>query len=215
MAPQPIPEEALLTGPLEATNEPYAVAKIAGIVLARSLRRQYGMNCIAVMPTNLYGPEDNFDLETSHVLPALLRRFVEAKERGLPSVTLWGTGAARREFLHVDDLAEACCFLMESYDGEELVNIGRGRTSPFGSLRSSCDASWDMKARSNGIHRVLTERPENSSTCPAFTPSGGVTVLPSGRGFVPHWHGTSRPGTSCSPVNGDVGTEEPKPSECL
>ena len=84
------------------------------------------MNCIAVMPTNLYGPEDNFDLETSHVLPALLRRFVEAKERGLPSVTLWGTGAARREFLHVDDLAEACCFLMESYDGEELVNIGTG-----------------------------------------------------------------------------------------
>lgn len=126
MASQPIPEEALLTGPLEETNEPYAIAKIAGIVLARSLRRQHGMNCIAVMPTNLYGPEDNFDLETSHVLPALLRRFVEAKERGVLSVTLWGTGTARREFLHVDDLAEACCFLMESYDGEELVNIGTG-----------------------------------------------------------------------------------------
>lgn len=126
MAPQPIPEDALLTGALEATNEPYAVAKIAGIVLARSLRRQYGMNCIAVMPTNLYGPEDNFDLETSHVLPALLRRFVDAREREAASVTLWGTGTARREFLHVDDLAEACCFLMESYDGEELVNIGTG-----------------------------------------------------------------------------------------
>lgn len=125
-APQPISEAALLTGPLEPTNEPYAIAKIAGLKMCQAYRRQYGFRAICLMPTNLYGPGDNFDLETSHVLPALIRKFHEARERGAPSVTLWGTGAPRREFLHVDDLADAAVFLMEHYDGEEIVNVGCG-----------------------------------------------------------------------------------------
>lgn len=125
-APQPISEAALLTGPLEPTNEPYAIAKIAGLKMCQAYRRQYGFHAICLMPTNLYGPGDNFDLETSHVLPALIRRFHEARERGAPSVTLWGTGAPRREFLHVDDLADAAVFLMDHYDGEEIVNVGCG-----------------------------------------------------------------------------------------
>jgi GDP-L-fucose synthase len=125
-APQPISEAALLTGPLEPTNEPYAIAKIAGLKMCQAYRRQYGFRAICLMPTNLYGPGDNFDLETSHVLPALIRKFHEARERGAPSVTLWGTGAPRREFLHVDDLADAAVFLMEHYDGEEAVNVGCG-----------------------------------------------------------------------------------------
>ncbi len=125
-APQPIPESALLTGPLEPTNEPYAVAKIAGLKLCESYRRQYGFSSVCLMPTNLYGPGDNFDLETSHVLPALIRRLDDARRRRAPSVTLWGTGAARREFLHVDDLAGAALFLMESYEGEEIINVGCG-----------------------------------------------------------------------------------------
>jgi GDP-L-fucose synthase len=124
--PQPIKEEYLLTGPLEATNEAYAVAKIAGIKMCQAYRKQYGCNFIAVMPTNLYGPNDNYDLETSHVLPALIRKFHEAKVNNEPFVTLWGTGKPRREFLHVDDLADACLFLMNHYDGAEIVNIGTG-----------------------------------------------------------------------------------------
>ena len=124
--PQPMKEEYLLSGYLESTNEPYAVAKIAGIKMCQSYNRQYGTRYISVMPTNLYGPEDNFDLETSHVLPALIRKFHEAKERGLTEVVIWGTGTPRREFLHVDDLAGACVFLMEHYDGSEIVNIGVG-----------------------------------------------------------------------------------------
>ena len=124
--PQPMKEEYLLSGYLESTNEPYAVAKIAGIKMCQSYNRQYGSRYISVMPTNLYGPEDNFDLETSHVLPALIRKFYEAKERGLTEVVIWGTGTPRREFLHVDDLAGACVFLMEHYDGSEIVNIGVG-----------------------------------------------------------------------------------------
>ena len=124
--PQPMKEEYLLSGYLESTNEPYAVAKIAGIKICQSYNRQYGTRYISVMPTNLYGPEDNFDLETSHVLPALIRKFHEAKERGLTEVVIWGTGTPRREFLHVDDLAGACVFLMEHYDGSEIVNIGVG-----------------------------------------------------------------------------------------
>ena len=124
--PQPMKEEYLLSGYLESTNEPYAVAKIAGIKMCQSYNRQYGSRYISVMPTNLYGPEDNFDLETSHVLPALIRKFHEAKERGLTEVVIWGTGTPRREFLHVDDLADACVFLMEHYDGSEIVNIGVG-----------------------------------------------------------------------------------------
>nr|WP_260611175.1 GDP-L-fucose synthase [Streptomyces sp. WAC04770] len=126
LAPQPIREESLLTGELEPTNEAYALAKIAGIVQTQSYRRQYGTSYISAMPTNLYGPGDNFDLETSHVLPALIRRFHEAQRDGLPEVTLWGSGSPRREFLHVDDLAAACVRLLEAYDGDEPVNIGCG-----------------------------------------------------------------------------------------
>lgn len=125
-APQPIPEEALLTGPLEETNEGYAVAKIAALELTKMYRRQYGMSAIALMPTNLYGPGDNFDLNTSHVLPALLRKIHEAKERGADSVEIWGTGNPRREFLHVDDLADAIVYALKSYDGDDHLNIGVG-----------------------------------------------------------------------------------------
>jgi GDP-L-fucose synthase len=130
LAPQPIKEEYLLTGPLEPTNEAYAIAKIAGLKLAAAYREQYGFPAVSLMPTNLYGPGDNFDLETSHVLPALIRRFHEAKIWKSPSVTLWGTGTPRREFLHVDDLAAAACFVMENYAGGEplgsLLNVGIG-----------------------------------------------------------------------------------------
>jgi len=126
MAPQPLKEEYLLTGPLETTNEWYAVAKIAGIKLCQACQRQYGAKFISAMPTNLYGPEDNFDLESSHVMPALIRKFHEAKIRQAPTVTVWGTGKPLREFLHVDDCAAACLFLMQHYDGEEIVNIGVG-----------------------------------------------------------------------------------------
>jgi GDP-L-fucose synthase len=126
LAPQPIKEEYLLTGPLETTNEAYAIAKIAGLKLAAAYRAQYGFRTISIMPTNLYGPGDNFDLESSHVLPAMIRRFHEAKTLGAPEVTLWGTGTPRREFLHVDDLANAACFLMENYDEPEPLNVGVG-----------------------------------------------------------------------------------------
>lgn len=133
-APQPIKEEYLLTGPLEETNRAYALAKIAGIELCQAYRKQYGDNFIAVMPTNLYGPGDNFDLTTSHVLPALIRKFHEAKAAGSPSVSVWGSGTPRREFLHVDDLASACVFLMESYDENDIVNIGTGEDLPIKEL---------------------------------------------------------------------------------
>jgi GDP-L-fucose synthase len=126
LAAQPIREEALLTGALEPTNEPYALAKIAGIKLCQAYARQYGRNFISAMPTNLYGPGDNFDLNNSHVLPALLRKVHEAKVRGDASVPVWGTGTPRREFLHVDDLAGACRFLLEGYDSPEIVNVGCG-----------------------------------------------------------------------------------------
>jgi GDP-L-fucose synthase len=126
LAPQPIKEDSLLTGPLEPTNEWYAIAKIAGVKMCQAYRRQYGFNAIALMPTNLYGPGDNFDLQNSHVLPALIRRFHEAKLRGDPSLTVWGTGTPRREFLHVDDLADAVIYLLKTYDEEPIVNIGWG-----------------------------------------------------------------------------------------
>lgn len=126
MAPQPLKEEYLLTGPLEYSNEPYAIAKIAGIKLCDAYRVQYGCNFVSVMPTNLYGPNDNYDLNTSHVLPALLRKVHEAKENGDAKVMVWGTGKPRREFLHVDDLADACYFLMQNYDEPGLINIGVG-----------------------------------------------------------------------------------------
>ncbi len=123
---QPMSEQALLTAPLEPTNEPYAIAKIAGIKLCQSYRRQYGCNFISAMPTNLYGPRDNFDLQSSHVLPALIRKFHEAKLGGKPRVEIWGSGRPRREFLHVDDLASCCCFLMAGYEDELHVNVGTG-----------------------------------------------------------------------------------------
>ena len=126
LAPQPLKEEYLLTGPLESTNEPYAIAKIAGIKLCDAYREQYGCNYISVMPTNLYGPNDNYDLNTSHVLPALLRKIHEAKENHQTEVVVWGTGKPRREFLHVDDLADACYFLMNNYSEPGLINIGVG-----------------------------------------------------------------------------------------
>ena len=125
-APQPMKEECLLTGPLEPTNEWYAIAKIAGIKLCQAYRRQYGDRFISVMPTNLYGPGDNFDLESSHVIPALIRKFHEAKESRSDDVVVWGSGTPRREFLHVDDLADACIFLMNRYDGEAPINVGTG-----------------------------------------------------------------------------------------
>jgi GDP-L-fucose synthase len=126
LAPQPIKEEYLLTGSLEPTNEWYAIAKIAGLKMCQAYRREFGFNAISLMPTNLYGPGDNFDLQNSHVLPALIRRFHEAKMHGDESVTVWGTGTPRREFLHVDDLADAILYLLQSYDAEPIVNIGWG-----------------------------------------------------------------------------------------
>ena len=133
-APQPMPEDCLLTGPLEPTNEWYAIAKIAGLKMCQAYRRQYGFAAISAMPTNLYGPGDNFSLQNSHVLPALLRKFHEAKEAGAAEVEVWGTGTPRREFLHVDDLADACLFLMQNYQDESWVNVGWGRDETIAEL---------------------------------------------------------------------------------
>ena len=135
-APQPMKEEYLLTGELEPTNEFYAIAKIAGIKLCQAYRKQYGIDFISAMPTNVYGPGDNFDLKTSHVLPALIRKTYEAKERGEPSVTVWGSGAPRREFIYVDDLADACLFLMDNYSGDEPINVGVGQDLSIAELAS-------------------------------------------------------------------------------
>lgn len=164
LAPQPIPETALLTGPLEPTNEAYALAKIAGIVQTQSYRRQYGASYISAMPTNLYGPGDNFDLETSHVLPALIRRFHEAGRSDAPAVTLWGSGSPRREFLHVDDLAAACVLLLERYDGDSPVNIGSGQDLTIRELASTIaevtmyqgQIEWDT-AKPDGAPRKLLD----------------------------------------------------------
>ena len=134
LAPQPLKEEYLLTGLLESTNEPYAIAKIAGIKLCDAYRAQYGCNFISVMPTNLYGPNDNYDLDTSHVLPALIRKFHEAKVNNAATVTIWGTGNPRREFLYADDLAAACYYLMQRYDEPGFVNIGTGEDIPIKDL---------------------------------------------------------------------------------
>ena len=127
MAPQPIPEDALLTGPLEVTSEAYAIAKIAGLEMCKFYKRQYGDDFISCMPTNLYGPHDNYDLQGSHVMPAMIRKFHEAKVNKAPTVELWGTGTPLREFLYVDDMADACVFLLENYSGEQHVNIGTGK----------------------------------------------------------------------------------------
>jgi GDP-L-fucose synthase len=140
-APQPIPESALLSGPLEATNEAYAIAKIAGIKLCQAYAREHGANFISVMPTNLYGPNDNFDLETSHVLAALLRKAHEAKARKDRKLVAWGSGEPRREFLHVDDLASACLLLLEKYDSSEIINVGCGEDI---SIRELAELIWDV-----------------------------------------------------------------------
>ena len=163
-APQPIPESALLGGPLEPTNEAYAIAKIAGIKLCQAYAREYGANFISAMPTNLYGPNDNFDLETSHVLAALLRKAHEAKESGAPEIVVWGSGEPRREFLHVDDLAEACLFLLQNYDSPEIINIGTGYDLTVSELAELiCDVvgftgelAWD-RTKPDGTPRKLLD----------------------------------------------------------
>ena len=164
LAPQPIPETALLTGPLEPTNEAYAIAKIAGVKLCQAFSREYGANFISAMPTNLYGPNDNFDLETSHVLAALLRKAHEAKKTGARELVVWGTGTPRREFLHVDDCASACLFLLEKYDSPEIINVGCGEDVSIRELAELiCDVvgfdgelSWD-KAKPDGTPRKLLD----------------------------------------------------------
>ncbi|ARQ71111.1 GDP-L-fucose synthase family protein [Streptomyces marincola] len=163
-APQPISEEALLTGPLEPTNEAYALAKIAGVAQVRAYRRQFGRRWIAAMPTNLYGPGDNFDPETSHVLPALIRRFHDAKEAGSPEVTLWGTGTPRREFLHSADLAAACVLLLGAYDDDMPVNVGCGEDLTIAALAEAVAGAvgftgriaWDT-AKPDGTPRKLLD----------------------------------------------------------
>jgi len=164
LAPQPISETALLTGPLEPTNEAYAIAKIAGIKLCQAYARAYGANFISVMPTNLYGPNDNFDLETSHVLAALLRKAHEAKTQNQKELAVWGTGEPRREFLHVDDLAAACLLLLEKYDSPEIINIGCGEDVTIRELAELiCDVvgfrgelAWD-KTKPDGTPRKLLD----------------------------------------------------------
>ena len=164
LAPQPIREESLLTGPLESTNQWYAIAKIAGIMLGQAYREQYGMNVVSAMPTNLYGPGDNFDPETSHVLPALIRKFHEAGKSGASHVVLWGSGSPFREFLHVDDLAEACLFLMRRYDDGDVLNIGSGRDISIRGLASlvaetigySGEVVWD-ESKPDGTPRKLLD----------------------------------------------------------
>jgi GDP-L-fucose synthase len=164
LAPQPISESALLTGPLEPTNEAYAIAKIAGVLQVQALRRQHGLSYISAMPTNLYGPGDNFSRTGSHVLPALIRRFHEARESGAASVTLWGTGTPRREFLHVDDLARACLQLLERYDGDEPVNVGTGTDLAIAELATlvagvvgfTGSIGWDP-AKPDGTPRKLLD----------------------------------------------------------
>src|SRR5882724_6153667 len=163
-APQPIPETALLSGPLEPTNEAYAIAKIAGVKLCQAFSREYGANFISAMPTNLYGPNDNFDLETSHVLAALLRKAYEAKKSSARELVVWGTGTPRREFLHVDDCASACLFLLEKYDSPEIINVGCGEDISIHELAELiCEVvgfdgelSWD-KTKPDGTPRKLLD----------------------------------------------------------
>src|SRR5215216_1281635 len=164
LAPQPIPESTLLTGPLEPTNEAYAIAKIAGIKLCQAYAREYGANFISVMPTNLYGPNDNFDLETSHVLAALLRKAHEAKLRNDTKLVVWGTGEPRREFLHVDDFASACLLLLEKYDSPEIINVGCGEDISIRELAELIcemvgfdgDLTWDT-TKPDGTPRKLLD----------------------------------------------------------
>jgi GDP-L-fucose synthase len=163
-APQPMHEEHLLTGPLEPTNEWYAIAKIAGIKMCQAYRKQYGFDAISLMPTNLYGPGDNFDLHSSHVLPALIRKFHEAKVNGLPKVEIWGSGTPKREFLHVDDLAAACLFLMEHYSDGEIINVGSGEEISIADLAALVSQTVGFQgairynaAMPDGTHRKLLD----------------------------------------------------------
>jgi len=164
LAPQPLKEEHLLSGPLEPTNQWYAVAKIAGIKLCQAYRRQYGCDFICAMPTNMYGPNDNYDLQTSHVLPALIRKFHEAKMASTPTITCWGTGAPFREFLYADDLAQACLFLMENYSDEEIINVGYGSDVTVRELAETIktivgfkgEIVWD-KSKPDGTPRKLMD----------------------------------------------------------
>ena len=158
LAPQPIHEDSLLTGPLEPTNEWYAIAKIAGLKMCQGYRRQYGFNAISAMPTNLYGPGDNFSLQNSHVLPALLRKVHDAKLRGVETVEVWGTGKPRREFLHVNDLADACVYLLRNYDGEEWINIGWGRDETIAELAHTICRVVGFK----GTLRFDTSKPDGT-----------------------------------------------------
>lgn len=164
MAPQPIPEDALLTGPLEVTNEAYAIAKISGLEMCKFYKRQYGDDFISCMPTNLYGPRDNYDLNGSHVMPAMIRKFHEAKVNNAPSVELWGTGSPLREFLYVDDMADACVFLLENYSGEQHVNIGTGKEVSIKQLAETVKETVGFKgeivwnsAMPDGTPRKLTD----------------------------------------------------------
>ena len=164
LAPQPMKEDYLLTGPLEPTNQWYAIAKIAGIKLCQAYRRQYGCDFVSVMPTNLYGPNDNYDLQNSHVLPALIRKFHEAKVAKAPNVTCWGTGSALREFLYADDLARACVFLLENYSEEQFINIGSGREVSVRELTETVkqvigfdgEIAWDT-SKPDGMPRKLMD----------------------------------------------------------
>jgi GDP-L-fucose synthase len=170
LAPQPIREESLLTGPLEPTNQGYAIAKIAGLMLGQAYHEQYGLKVISALPANLYGPGDNFDLENSHVLPAMLRKFHEAKADGIKSVILWGSGAPLREFLHVDDLAEACLFLMNNYDAPEIINIGSNQEISIKDLANlvaevlgfAGEINWDS-SKPDGTPRKLLDTSKISS----------------------------------------------------
>jgi GDP-L-fucose synthase len=184
-APQPMAEDDLMTGPLEPTNQAYAMAKISGIYYIEAHREQYGRHWISAMPTNLYGPKDNFDLETSHVLPAFIRRFHEAKESGASTVTVWGTGAPRREFLHVDDLAQACLMLLNNYDSPETINVGWGEDLPIKELAETVadvvgftgEIEWDT-SKPDGMPRKLldTNRINALGWKPAITLRDGLTT---------------------------------------
>ena len=183
LAPQPIKEEYLLTGELEKTNEAYAVSKISGLKLVQAYRRQYGHKWIAAMPTNMYGPGDNFDLENSHVLPALIRKFHDAKTRGNASVTLWGTGSPKREFLHSDDLGRACLFLLENYDDDVAINIGFGEDISIVDLSELIKSivgfeggiDWDS-SKPDGTPRKLLDvsKMKNLGWSPAITLEDGI-----------------------------------------
>lgn len=184
MSKQPIKEEYLLTGELEKTNDAYAIAKIAGLKLVQAYRRQYGHNWISAMPTNMYGPGDNFDLENSHVLPALLRKFHDAKVSGATSVTLWGTGSPRREFLHSDDLGSACLFLLENYKGDVAINVGLGEDISIRELAEKIQEIvgfngkiyWDV-SKPDGTPRKLldTSRLRSLGWTPSISLAEGIT----------------------------------------